>query len=838
LAIPATLSSPYCYLTQQALENKVVLILSVLSDSAKTTHAVDNGRMPASILKFGEGFELDPAAYELRRSGRPQKLERIPMEILLLFVDRRGQLVTREEIIEKVWGKGVFLDTDNGINAAISKLRQVLRDDPENPASIQTMKGKGYRFIAAVTEAAVAGLPQAAVCEAESAVASGPEDKVKVAPVASPHAAPRVSNKIQWISLLVAVAVLAGLALAFFLRFHRKPALTEKDTIVLADFANTTGDAVFDGTLRQGLAVELEQSPFLSLISDNRIQQILRLMGQPGDARLTPEIAMEVCERIASAAVIDGSISSLGSQYVLGLRAKDCRTGKLFYDQQLQVPRKEDLLHALSGMANDFRGRAGESLATVKEHAKPLEEATTPSLEALRAFSTAINIQVAKGSASAIPLLKRAIELDPNFALAYAYLGRLYGDIGELDLSAENTAKAYQLREHASDPERFFIVAHYQIAVTGNLEKAAQTCETWAATYPRDKAPHGFRGGLIYPVLGNYEQALEQSKEVTQLDPDFPVGHGILSNSYIFLNDFKSAENALQVASARPLEIPDFAVLRYDLAFLRGNQVEMERQAALGEKIPGARDWIFARQASALAYHGLLSDAEKLSQQAVALAQEADQRERAAQFQAAIAVRGAFLGKRHAAQQSAVAALKISKGRDVQYGAALAFALAGDVSRATAMTKDLEKRLPEDTVVRVSYVPTLRAALALNQGAPDKAIEALQVTTPHELGSPPSAFLGPSGALYPVYMRGNAYLAAHRGKQAAEEFQKILDHRGVVLSDPIGALVHLQLGRAYTLTGDKDKARTVYQEFLALWKNADQDVPILKQAQAEYAKLR
>lgn len=316
--------------------------------------------MPASILKFGDGFELDRAAYELRRAGRPQKLERIPMEILLLFVDRRGQLVTRDEIIERVWSKDVFVDTDNGINAAISKLRQVLRDDPENPASIQTVKGKGYRFIAAVTETGGADSPPT-VSEPERPPApppDHPEAKVEAAPPVLPISPAFASNGIkQWIFLFAGIVALGCLALAFFLRIHGKAVLTGNDTIVLADFANTTGDPVFDGTLRQGLAVELEQSPFLSLVADNRIHQVMRLMGQAADARLTLDTAMEVCQRLASAAVIDGSISTLGSQYVLGLRAKDCRTGKTFYDQQLQVARKEDLLHALSGMTSEFRGR-------------------------------------------------------------------------------------------------------------------------------------------------------------------------------------------------------------------------------------------------------------------------------------------------------------------------------------------------------------------------------------------------------------------------------------------------------------------------------------------------
>src|SRR6202789_3767120 len=395
---------------------------------------MDNGRMPGSAVQFGDGFESDRTAFELRRAGRPQKLERIPLEILFLLLDRRGQLVTREEIIEAVWGKGVFLDSDNSINAAISKIRQVLKDDSENPTSVQTVKGKGYRFIAAVTEIGVPELPPVAVTQPESRAES---PKVDLPLPVKPSAG------IRWPLLIGAVCLLGGAAVAIALTTsHRKPILTETDTVVLADFTNTTGDPVFDETLRQGMAVERDQSPYLSLVAEPRIQQTLRLMGQSADARLTPETAFEVCERTASAAVISGSISSLGSQYVLALRAKDCRSGRLFDEQQIQVARQEDVLHALTGMASQFRRKAGESLKTVQEHAKLLEEATTTSLEALKAYSTGVKVQNTSGSLSAIPFLKRAIELDPKFAQAYAYLSRMYGDVGDYELLSEFAAHA------------------------------------------------------------------------------------------------------------------------------------------------------------------------------------------------------------------------------------------------------------------------------------------------------------------------------------------------------------------------------------------------------------
>jgi DNA-binding winged helix-turn-helix (wHTH) protein len=429
------------------------------------------------IVRF-EDFELDLRAYQVRRSGRTLKLERIPMEVLLLLAERRGQLVTREEIIEKLWGKDVFLDTDNAINTAIRKIRQVLKDDPEQPRFVQTVTGRGYRFIGQISET---GRP----------------------PVISTKIGVRTAIAKRWWLIVAAAVPVPALALAGYLYFHRAPKLTNKDTIVLADFANSTGDPVFDETLRQGLAVQLGQSPFLSLISDERIQQMLKLMAKPADTRLTPEVSREICERTASAAVLDGSIASLGSQYVLTLRAKDCRSGDVLDEEQVQAARKEDVLNTLSQIASRFRTRVGESLSTVKSHDTPLAEATTPSLEALRAYSAGWQASFSSGSAAAVPFLKRAIEIDPNFASAYAALGRMYGDIGESALSAENTSRAYQLRDRASDQERFFISLTYDLQVMGNLEKAQQTCDLWVQAYPRAWLPHGLLSGGFTTHLAN-----------------------------------------------------------------------------------------------------------------------------------------------------------------------------------------------------------------------------------------------------------------------------------------------------------------------------------------------
>ena len=635
----------------------------------------------------------------------------------------------------------------------------------------------------------------------------------------------------------VSVAIVAGLCVALYVSLHRTSGLTGKETIVLADFTNTTGDPVFDGTLRQGLAIQLEQSPFLSLASDERIQATLALMGRPADAKLTPRLARDICERTASAAVLDGSIATLGNQYVLGLRAQNCRTGDVLDEEQVQAARKEDVLNALSRMASGFRTRVGESLSAVKEHSTPLEEATTPSLEALKAYSAGRRIHASNGPA-ALPLFKRATEIDPNFAMAHAFLGTTYGELGQLDLSAESTRTAYELRNRASDREAFFIAASYDLRVTGNLEKAQQTCDLWARTYPRAWEPHGFLTGIVYPVLGKYEKAVEEGRKTIELNPEFAIGYLTLALGHEALDRLVEAENILQRATERNLELPDAVVMRYDIAFLKGDHAGMERLAADGRARSGAEETMSYHEGSVLAYAGRWQQSKGKSRRAVELAQQTAGRERAALYESASALRAALFGNAPEARRSATAALDLSKARDVEYGAAFALALSGDSSRSETLASDLERRFPEDTSVRFDYVPVVRALLALNRGEPATAIDLLEAAVPLELGDPQSSFTGSFGTFYSIYVRGEAYLAARKGVEAAVEFQKILTHPGVIVSDPVGALARLQLGRALALSGDERKARTAFEDFLNLWRDADPDIPVLKQARAEYAALR
>ena len=645
----------------------------------------------------------------------------------------------------------------------------------------------------------------------------------------------RKSRRTLWVSgalVLIAAAMLAGY---FFFRHPAK--LTEKDTIVLADFVNTTGDPVFDGTLRQGLSVQLEQSPFLSIISDERIQQTLQMMGEKPDAKLTPETARELCQRTGSAAALDGSIAQIGTQYLLTLKAVNCSSDEALASTEAQAGDKNHVLDALGKIASDIRNRLGESLGTVQKFDTPLEQATTPSLEALKAFSSGRKVLNATGQAAAIPFFKHAIELDPNFALAYAMLGRMYGDMGESGVAADYTRKAYELRDRASEAEKFFITSSFHITVTGDIEKAQQTCELWIQAYPRTEMPHDLLSGIILPVLGKYEKAAEEGTEAIRLNPGSPISYDVLMFSYIPLNRLAEAKETYRKALERKLNHPLFQVALYEIAFLQNDAAGMEQQVARSVGTQGNEDELLGLEADTAAYSGRLRDARNFSRRAMDSAERAGEKEAAATYSAASGLREALFGNAEEARRRAALSTAGSAGRDVQYGTALALAYAMDDRGAQTLTEDLGKRFPEDTIVRFNYLPTLRAKLALSRRNASEAIESLRAATPYELGTTTSSAYGWTD-LYPVFVRGEAYLVAHRGGEAVAEFQKILDHRGIVVNAPIGALAHLYICRAYAMAGDTAKAKAAYQDFLTLWKDAVPDIPILKEAKAEYAKLQ
>jgi serine/threonine protein kinase/tetratricopeptide (TPR) repeat protein len=650
-------------------------------------------------------------------------------------------------------------------------------------------------------------------------------------PVASTGAAKR------WKTIVPAAIAALALSVGSVFYFHQSPKLTNKDTIVLADFSNTTGDPVFDGTLRQGLAVQLEQSPFLSIVPDQQIQQTLQMMDQKPDVKLTPDIAQELCQRTGSAAVLGGSITQIGTPYLVTVKAVDCASGKSLASAEAQASDKNHVLDALGKTASDIRNRLGESLSTLQKFDAPLEQATTPSLEALKAFSSGFQIHITTGDAAAVPFYRRAIELDPNFALAYLWLGLSFNDIGELSKDVEYTRKAYELRDRTSEPEKYFITARFHKVVTGNMEKAEEALQLWIQAYPRMAQPHIYLAGAVYPNIGQYEKAVEAGRQAVRLSPNFSPSYTLPMFDYISLNRIDEAKATYEQALKHQLKSFLFHLALYQIAFLQNDAAGMTKQVLLSAGTPGLEATLFANEADTAAYSGHLTSAREFSRQAVDSAERVGDKEAAATYSALSALREALFGNADEARRRATLAMRQPAGHDLQYASALAWTYAGDDERAQELTDDLGQTFPEATVVQFNYLPTLRAKLAVSKGNASEALGALRAALPYELGRTTYSSYGWT-ALYPVYVRGEAYLAAHQGKEAAAEFQKVLDHRGIVLNQPIGALALLQLGRAYTLQGDTAKAKTTYQDFLTLWKDADPDVPILKEAKAEYANLK
>ena len=1089
-----------------------------------------------SPIRLGEGLELDARAYELRRSGRALKLERIPMELLLLLIEQKGQLVTRDQIIARIWGKDAFLDADNSINAAIRKIRQALKDDPERPRFIQTITGKGYRFIAPVAEASVPLAGQAAVSppitapesligkkvshyrvlqilggggmgvvykaedlklgrsvamkflpgeyaadarafervqqEARAAssldhpnicgiyelgehegrpfivmqllqgqtlrewiekasdrespgclkellnlsvqicsglesahekgivhrdikpanifVTSRGEAKILDFGVAkfesttgnedaggegaapglsgqeegeagpganlteseasmgtpaylSPEqvrgekldartdlfsfglvlyematgrqafsgntvavirdavlhisaAAPRqlqpelpteleriiqkalekdrdlryqsaaqirtdleslaasvsvqpadgaapaavTAATVQEVRkrpgrIVVAAAVLLVAALVaggFYYRSQQAIRLNEKDTIVVADFANSTGDPIFDDTLKQGLSLTLHQSPFLTILSDDKVAENLKLMTRPAKTALTPEVAREVCQRAGSKAYMEGAIAALGNEYVLGLKAVNCRSGDILAREQVTVAAKEKVIAALGDAASKLRGELGESLATVQKYDVPLEEATTPSLEALKAFSLAY-AEANRGSyRTAIPFYKRAIELDPDFAVAYAHMGQAYANSGQNEPAVESIKQAFQRRSRASELEKFYIETRYYELVTGEVEKRIEILQLWKKMYPRDPIATNDLAAE-YTDAGRYEQALEEAQKTVQLAPHDFTGYVLLGVSYMGLDRFAEARAVRQEQIAMKLADMWDHVELYGLAYLQNDAATMQREAEWAKGQPDEYRMVrsIARRAASL---GKLKEAREAYRQAIESAQRNGSTEAAKDMAVELDLVEVLVGNMPKTGPEARAATAPGGDTEVLTNAGRVLAMRGDARSASAIADGWLKRSPTNTYVNNVFAPAIRAEVEINRGNPARAIDLLQAASAYEFGW--------KAKYLPNYVRGRAYLGARRGKEAAGEFEKILAHRGVSLAGSSAslqyALSYLQLARARTLSGDAAGARRAYQDFLSLWKDADPDVPVLKEARAELAKLQ
>jgi serine/threonine protein kinase/tetratricopeptide (TPR) repeat protein len=644
-------------------------------------------------------------------------------------------------------------------------------------------------------------------------------------PASSPVAAAPGGRK-RWYFAAVAVVIVAAAVAAFFYRRSSR-SLTEKDSILLTDFVNTTGDAVFDGTLKQALAVQLEQSPYLNVFPQERVRDTLRFMGRSPDERLTPDLARDVCQREGIKAVLNGAISTIGTQYVVDVNAVNCLTGDSLAREQVQADKKEQVLGAVGKAASNLRGKLGESLASVQKFDAPVEEATTSSLEALKAFSLG-ETERAKGSElGAIPFYRRAVEIDPNFAVAYARLGQCYGNSGQSGPAIENTKQAFERRERTSELEKLYISTHYYDIVTGETDKAMEAYQLWKRTYPRDSIPtNNLSSG--YAANGKYDQALPEALETVRLAPNEALSYQNLGGDYLGLNRFAEAKAVREKQIAANLDNAGDHAELYVIAFVESDTAAMQRQAEWARGKPDEFDMLQV-VAEAAASRGKLQKAREVYGQAADVARRGKFEEIVARIMALHAGDEALVGNAAQARDRAAAALAVSRNRPTLVLSATAFAHAGDVTNATALADELSRRFPLHTYINSVWVPSIRAQIEIDRGNPAKAIELLRAPSPYEFGW--------ASRVTPNYVRGLAYLKARQGLEAASEFQKVLDHPGICQTAPECSLSHLQLGRARAISGDKTGARTAYQDFFALWKDADPDVPILKEAKAEYAKL-
>ena len=630
----------------------------------------------------------------------------------------------------------------------------------------------------------------------------------------------------QWKAVIPAALVVAALVAGVYVYLHRTPKLTDKDTIVLADFTNTTGDTVFDGTLKTALEVSLGQSPYLNVLSDGKVRETLKLMAKAPDIPITTEIGREICLRNGAKGMVGGSIAALGSRYVITLKAVNAVTDDTMAEELAAADSKEQVLTALGKASAALRRKLGESLTSITKFDMPLAQATTSSLDALKAYSLGL-AQFARGDpSSAIPIFQQAIELDPEFASAYAALGRAHQVRGEAILAEDAIRKAYALRNRASEREKLDLTAVYHQFATGDIEQAIRSCQLWKQTYPRDFVPHRILG-FEYATLGRWEESTEEFEEANHIDPSQYLPYAGLMQDYMALNRFPDAHAIYQQAQARNLG-SGLEGYRYVLAFVEGDTGMMTE---IAQSLPNFESM------DTEAYFGHLGKARELSQHAEDTASREGAKERAAYVTANAALREVLFGNAATARQNATAALSQSAGASghsesgwsASWSGALTLALVGDSAQAGMLADGFAAGHPVDTVIKNLWLPEIRSVIELNKRKASEAVDQLAPAEALEL-----SWVEPS--LMPAYLRGQAYLAAHKGSQAAAEFQKILDHRGVVLNSPIGALAHLQIGRAYAMQGDTAKARAAYKDFLTLWKDADPDIPIFIAAKAEYAK--
>ncbi len=760
-------------------------------------------------------------------------LTRAPIPLIRLNPDLSPDL---ERIITRALEKDVDLRYQHA-----SEMRAELKRLKRDTDSKHAIAAAGLSGQVPAVASGSASTPSAAAVAASQPAAALPSAAVPAAQssaVATPAAeAPAAAQprKIPWKIVAPAVVLLiAAIAGGVYWKMRAPTKLTERDTVVLADFTNSTDDTVFDDTLKQALAIQLEQSPFLNVLSDSKVNQALKLMNRPPSEKITRDVAREICQRTNSRAMLTGSIVGVGNHYILGLKAVDCHTGNTLNSAEAEAENRDRVLKALGDAGNQLREKLGESLASVEKFNKPLDQATTSSLEALKAFTEGRRTSREKGEPAALPYYKRALELDPNFARAYASLGSVYSNLDQVSLGIENYKKAYELRDRVSERERYYIETVYFTVVTGELEKADRSYTQWLLDYPGDYVAHG-NLGHNYFVLGQYEKAIEEMRASLRISPNSVAAYSNLIGADLSLNRFEDVKNALDETQKRKLDGPTLRLARYFIAFLQNDPAAMQEQLNWSSGKPGAEDMMLSTQSDTEAFYGHLAKAREFSQRAVDSATRADARETAAMWRANEALREAEFGNAAEARKMAAQALALTAGRDVQILAALSYARAGESAAAEKLANQIDRESPLDTMIQGYWLPAIRGAIELDRGNAQKALDLLQPAANYELGLPSQA---QCGVMYPVYVRGLAYLSKGRGLEATIEFQKYLDHRGLFLNFPLGALAHVQLARAWTLAGDKGAAQKAYDDVFQIWKDADSDISILKEAKAASAKLR